>query len=98
MRGGSVMTGCVKLYCWVVAAAALLAVSQPALAEKRVALVIGNSAHQNVAPLANPVNDSTRIAATLKAAVFDVVVSRRDLPAAEAKRALLDFADPARAA
>jgi uncharacterized caspase-like protein len=84
------------LYRWVVAAAALLAVSQPALAEKRVALVIGNSAYQNVAPLANPVNDSTRIAATLKDAGFDVVDSRRDLPAAEAKRALRDFADRAR--
>ena len=90
------MTGCVKLYRWVVAAAALLAVSQPASAEKRVALVLGNSAYQNVAPLANPVNDSTRIAATLKEAGFDVVDSRRDLPAAAAKRALRDFADRAR--
>ncbi len=90
------MTGFVKLYRWVLAAAALLAVAQPAFAEKRVALVIGNSAYQNVAPLANPVNDSTRIAATLKDAGFDVVDSRRDLPAAEAKRALRDFADRAR--
>ena len=38
-------------------AAALLLVCQPAFAEKRVALVIGNSAYQNVAPLTNPVND-----------------------------------------
>jgi uncharacterized caspase-like protein len=90
------MIGFVKLYRWVLAAAALLAVSQPALAEKRVALVIGNSAYQNVAPLANPVNDSTRIAATLKDAGFDVVDSRRDLPAAATKRALRDFADRAR--
>jgi uncharacterized caspase-like protein len=90
------MTGFVKLYRYVLAAAALLAVSQPALAEKRVALVIGNSAYQNVAPLANPVNDSTRIAATLKDAGFDVVDSRRDLPAAATKRALRDFADRAR--
>ena len=35
-------------------AAALLLVCQPAFAEKRVALVLGNSAYQNVAPLANP--------------------------------------------
>jgi uncharacterized caspase-like protein len=73
-----------------------VAAAQPALAEKRVALVLGNSAYQNVAPLANPVNDSTRIAATLKDAGFDVVDSRRDLPAAAAKRALRDFADRAR--
>ena len=60
------------------------------------ALVIGNSAYQNVAPLANPVNDSARIAATLKDAGFDVVDSRRDLPAADTRRALRDFADRAR--
>jgi uncharacterized caspase-like protein len=81
---------------WIVAAAALLAVCQPAFAEKRVALVLGNSAYLNVAPLANPVNDSAKIAATLKDAGFDVVESRRDLPAAETRRALRDFADRAR--
>ena len=70
--------------------------SEPAFAEKRVALVLGNSAYQNVPTLANPVNDSTRIAATLKEAGFDVVDSRRDLPAAETRRALRDFADRAR--
>ena len=85
-----------KLYRWAVAAAALLMVSGPAFAEKRVALVLGNSAYQNVAPLANPVNDSARIATTLKDAGFDVVDSRRDLPAAETRRALRDFADRAR--
>src|SRR5437868_8657042 len=92
----SVMTGFVKLYRCVLAAAALLAVSQPAFAEKRVALVLGNSAYQNVAQLATPANDSARIAATLKDAGFDVVDSRRDLPALETKRALRDFADRAR--
>jgi hypothetical protein len=55
------------------AAAASLLVCGPALAEKRVALVLGNSAYQNVAPLANPVNDSAKIASTLKDAGFDVV-------------------------
>jgi len=78
------------------AAALLLSVCHPALAEKRVALVLGNSAYQNVAPLANPVNDSSKIAATLKDAGFDVVDSRRDLAAAETRRALRDFADRAR--
>jgi uncharacterized caspase-like protein len=69
---------------------------QPALAEKRVALLLGNSAYQNVAPLTNPVNDGTVMAATLKDAGFDVVDFRRDLPAAETRRALRDFADRAR--
>ena len=90
------MSGSLKLLRWAAAAAAFLLVSEPAFAEKRVALVLGNSAYQNVAPLANPVNDSARIAATLKDAGFDVVDSRRDLPAAETRRALRDFADRAR--
>jgi len=77
-------------------AAAMLLVCQPAFAEKRVALVLGNSAYQNVAKLPNPVNDGAVIAATLKDAGFDVVDSRHDLPAAETRRALRDFADRAR--
>jgi hypothetical protein len=36
----------------------LIASLQPAFAEMRVALVIGNSAYQNVNKLANPGNDS----------------------------------------
>src|ERR1700726_1204142 len=77
-------------------AATLLLVCQPALAEKRVALVLGNSAYQNVPQLTNPINDGAVVAATLKAAGFDVVDSRHDLPAAETRRALRDFADRAR--
>src|SRR6187399_3480576 len=90
------MSGSLKLCRWALAAAAFLLVSEPAFAEKRVALVLGNSNYQNVAPLANPVNDGAKIAATLKDAGFDVVDSRRDLPAAETRRALRDFADRAR--
>jgi uncharacterized caspase-like protein len=78
------------------AAAALFMVCQPALAEKRVALVLGNAAYQNVAKLPNPVNDGAVIAATLKGAGFDVVDFRQDLPAAETRRTLRDFADRAR--
>jgi len=89
-------SGSLGLHRWVFAAAALLLASQPALAEKRVALVLGNSAYQNVAQLPNPANDSAKIAATLKDAGFDVVDSRHDLPAAETRRALRDFADRAR--
>jgi uncharacterized caspase-like protein len=90
-----VSPGPLRLYKFFLAAALLL-MCQPAFAEKRVALVLGNSAYQNVAPLPNPVNDGAVIAATLKEASFDVVDSRHDLPAIETRRALRDFADRAR--
>src|SRR5258706_6931556 len=88
--------GSLDLRRFFLAAALLLLVCQPAFAEKRVALVLGNSAYQNVAQLPNPVNDGTVIAATLKNAGFDVVDERHDLPAAETRRALRDFAARAR--
>jgi hypothetical protein len=48
------------------AAVTLIAcLSSPAFADKRVALVIGNSAYQNVSPLPNPKSDATLMAATL---------------------------------
>ena len=72
-------------------AALLLLVCQPAFAEKRVALVLGNSAYQNAPALANPVNDGSVIAAKLTEAGFDVVDSRHDLSASQTRRALRDF-------
>ena len=48
----------------VIAVWASLLFSEPALAEKRVALVIGNSAYENVARLGNPANDATAMTAT----------------------------------
>ena len=77
-------------------AALLLLVCQPAFAEKRVALVLGDSAYQNAPTLANPVNDAAVVAAKLKDAGFDVVDSRHDLSASETRRALRDFEDNAR--
>jgi TPR repeat protein len=50
----------------------LLGLASPALADKRVALVIGNSAYQNVTPLDNPVNDATLMADTLKGLGFSL--------------------------
>ena len=69
---------------------------QSAFAEKRVALVIGNSAYQNVSRLANPSNDSDAISATFKTAGFDVVELKHDLNASEMRRALRDFSDTVR--
>jgi Caspase domain len=76
--------------------AALLLVCQPASAEKRVALVIGNSNYKNAAALLNPANDAAAVAATLKRAGFDIVDSRLDLSITNMRRALRDFADQAR--
>ena len=78
-----------------VLAAALFLVSGPALADKRVALILGNSNYQNVPPLSNPINDGGVMAATFKNAGFDVV-SRYDLSALDTRRVLRDFADRAR--
>lgn len=80
----------------VVAICSMWLLSQPAFAEKRVALVFGNSAYQNVALLANPANDAGAMAAMLKGAGFDVVALKRDLKANEMRRALRDFSDEVR--
>ena len=56
-----------------VLAALLVGVSHPALAEKRVALVIGNNAYQNVPALKKAVNDSHTVGDSLKQLGFTVV-------------------------
>jgi uncharacterized caspase-like protein len=59
---------------WTVAVLILAVCSSaPAHAEKRVALVVGNSHYKNVTPLDNPVNDAKLMAATLRALGFVVV-------------------------
>jgi len=87
-----------RLAAFVTAFLAVCLANQPALAGKRVALVIGNSSYQNVAALTNPANDATAITEMFKKASFDVVESRRDLKYMEMRRALRDFADKARGA
>src|SRR5438105_3344487 len=72
---------------------ALMTSLQPAFAEKRVALVMGNSAYQNVSRLTNPGNDSELMSAMFRNAGFDVVQLKRDLKANEMRRALRDFSD-----
>src|SRR5687768_11320940 len=53
---------------------ATLTFSEPAHADRRVALVIGNSQYANAGELRNPVNDAGDIAAALKKLGFDVIV------------------------
>src|ERR1700760_713557 len=86
------MRACAALFALLVFCAA----TQMARAEKRIALVVGNSAYQNVVPLTNPVNDAAAIAEMFKKAGFEVVDSRRDLGNAEMRRALREFTDKAR--
>src|ERR1700742_791446 len=71
---------------------------QPAFAERRIALVIGNSAYERVPQLANPVNDAGSMAQMFRAAGFDTVELKLDLKATEMRRALRDFADDSRTA
>jgi carboxyl-terminal processing protease len=57
-----------------VAMTVVVAVSaSPAIADRRVALVIGNSAYQNVARLENPRNDALLMAATLQELGFILI-------------------------
>jgi len=76
--------------------AAAFTLPNPAFAEKRVALVIGNSAYQNVPKLPNPANDAGAIADLLRAAKFDVVESKNDLNITDMRRAFRDFSDKVR--
>lgn len=72
--------------------AVLIADAAPAQAERRVALVIGNGQYQGVPKLANPVNDATALAETLKKLGFDQVTLRTDLGRDQFNSALRDFA------
>jgi hypothetical protein len=77
------------IYGFCVAAAALYATA--AAAERRVALVIGNSTYKNASSLPNTINDSTAIAALFKSVGFEVVISRNDLGVVDFKRSVREF-------
>jgi hypothetical protein len=67
----------------------------PARAEKRVALVIGNSAYQHVPAVPNPSRDAKAMAAMFDNAGFDVVTTQYDAGNLELKRAIRQFEDAA---
>lgn len=70
---------------------ALTALSaHPALADKRVALVLGNAHYARIAPLKNPTNDAPDLAGTLKKLGFDVIL-RTDARKNDFDRALAEF-------
>ncbi|MGY4287688.1 putative caspase-like protein [Bradyrhizobium sp. LM2.7] len=67
-----------------------------ALAEKRVALVMGNSAYKNVAKLANPANDAALVGGMFRKAGFDTVDVKLDLNVVDTRKALREFGGKAR--
>ena len=80
----------------VIAALFVLLPAASALAEKRVALVIGNSNYTNVQKLPNPTRDASAIAALLKDAGFDVVDAEANLTNVAMRRAVRKFTAIAR--
>jgi hypothetical protein len=71
-------------------------IASQALAEKRVALVVGNSSYRNVPSLPNPARDAAAVADLFKASGFSSVNLKRDLGVAALRRAVGDFAETAR--
>ncbi len=70
--------------------AMLMFSSLPAIADRRVALVIGNSAYEHVPQLANPKNDASDMATKLEALGFEVVRGS-DLNLSDMRKAARDF-------
>jgi hypothetical protein len=78
---------------WLVALALVMGVSVPstAIAEARIALIIGNAEYSgSLSPLSNPVNDAALMEDTLEAVGFEVI-SVRDASQKEMKRAIGRF-------
>jgi len=74
------------------AAALMLLFVTEALADKRVALVMGISKYQNVPQLPNPDNDAAAMADIFRKANFDKVDLRNDLSVSDMRRAVREFA------
>lgn len=73
----------------------IVASADAALASRRVALVIGNSAYRNVAQLPNPGRDAAAMADLFREAGFDVVSLKQNVGNLDFKRALRRFEDTA---
>ena len=84
--GLSAMVSALALFCATIWA-------DPAFAERRVALVIGNSAYQNAPVLPNPAKDAKAIVAMFVKAGYDVVSAQYDVGNLDFKRAIRQFED-----
>jgi hypothetical protein len=90
------MAGITRLRLWFLPLALCwLTIAGPAYADKRVALVVGNSAYVNVPRLANPANDARLMADTLRGLGFSLVGggAQLDLSKANFEDALAKFRD-----
>ena len=83
MPGRLAISICATLLC-------VTAVFDPAIAAKRVALVVGNNGYAEVAKLEKATGDARAIATTLQGLGFDVVTAL-DVNRARMSRALVDF-------
>jgi hypothetical protein len=79
------------------AALPFFTLAAPCLADKRVALVIGNGAYQNTPALSNPPNDAADVAEALKAIGFDVTL-KIDVEKRQMDQAVAQFAREGRGA
>jgi Caspase domain len=84
-----------KFTAFLVAGGLLIASCLAAQAEKRVALVIGNSAYQNAPRLPNPAKDASAMADLFRSAGFDVVSLQQDVGNLDFKRAVRKFEEAA---
>jgi len=89
-RHENIMTRCTAGFFSILAVVSTLA-SGAALAENRVALVIGNSSYRSVTTLRNPANDASAVAGVLTNAGFEVM-SVNDVTQGDLRRAIRDFA------
>jgi WD40 repeat protein len=86
------------LFLFILGTLALVLEPAAALADQRMALVMGNSAYQRAPKLANATNDAGLLVETFKKAGFTVVEARNDLSAQDMRRTLRDFGAKARGA
>ena len=66
------------------------------MADKRVALVIGNGKYQHAPNLLNPSNDAAAVNLLLKGAGFDTVIAQENLGVSDLRRAVRDFTEQTR--
>ena len=84
---------CARIGLWLLA---VLLLGSAASAERRVALVIGNSNYSFAQRLSNPPNDAAAMSVLLESAGFQVVETRNDLGNMEMRRVIRDFAEMTR--
>jgi len=79
------------------AVAPVIAAPAPVIVERRVALVIGNSAYPGASRLTNPINDADDVTVALRQVGFNVIEGK-DLGLAGFSRVISEFADEAKGA